>query len=553
MKAIFALVFMLLACTLGSILFQHDRPESEELPFLPKYNATVLLIPLDSRPACTDFVSSLGNIANIRVLTPPKEILDHYKQAGDTEALRQWCLDNITQANAAIISVDMLIHGGLLSSRHANAAPENVEKTLALLENLHNGYPNLPIYAFHILPRLWPADNEENNRYQKEILAYSKLVDKIYTFENPKDIEKLNKITAKVPAEILANYRRVYQENLMLNKKLVSMAESGVLKQLIIGQDDSESFGIPNLTKRQLLHYIEQKNIPQNRVLVTKGADEIAMTLLGNINGHIEQFQPKINVRYADDQISGIVMPYMANSIGTTVKEKIALVNGTVVHTPEEADFTLFVYVGSDRNVGYQYVVNQEIQSLIEAGHQVALVDLSEHFAPDETILPILMQNSARINQLIAYSGWNTASNSIGTAIAQATIFTTELKKTVASEEKFTLYKHNLKFLTNRFLEDYFYLKESIDAINRNLKKENTDIYDLKDRYLWANTILKAEMINKTFSFKNSVSFNRPVKISLDDKVVEVKITDLISTISYPWERTFEIKIDSDFKLEKTY
>lgn len=553
MKAVFAIFFLIAACALGSLFFPSGKPASAELPFQPVYEKTVLLLPLDSRPACVGFVQSLGDIAGIRVLTPPEGILDHYKKAGDVKALRQWCRQNAGNADAAIISIDMLIHGGLLASRHANAAPEDIAEALGLLEELRLNHPALPVYAFHILPRLWPADNEENNKYQKEILAYSKLSDQIYTFENPRDIKKLEKISAKVPAEVLDNYRRVYQENLALNKKLVDMAAAGILEQLVIGQDDSESFGIPNLAKRQLLHYIKQKGIDENRVFVTKGADEIAMTLLGNIHGRFENARPKIYVHYADEGIPSIVMPYMASSIRTTVKEKIALVNGTAVKTPEKADFILFVYVGSDRNVGYQYVVNQEIQSLLEANHNVALVDLSEHFAPDETILPVLMQNSARINQLIAYSGWNTASNSIGTAIAQAAIFTAERKKAAFPAELFTLYRQNLKFLTNRFLEDYFYLKESIDAINKNLKKENTDVYDFKERRLWANTILKAEMIQKTLSFKNSVSFNRPVKITEGNQVTEAKLTGLSAVVSYPWERTFEIKINSDLKLEKSY
>lgn len=541
---------VLLAC-LGAALLPPANQKPPPLPFAQTYRTTVLLIPLDSRPACTNFVTDLGKTASIRVLMPPPEILDHYRTAGDTEALRNWCLTNAKDADAAILSIDMLIHGGLLASRHANASTDDVESALAMLETLHEKAPTLPIYAFHILPRLWPADSEENNRYRKEILKYAKLVDEVYTFENPLDIKKQNELMEKIPTSILTNYHRVFEDNFTLNKKLIAMAQNGVLRKLVIGQDDGESFGVPNIAKRRLLHYLKQQELPSDKVFVTKGADEIALTLLAALHGQRESHTPKINVQYDDGQTAGLIMPYMATSIATTVKEKIAMLHGTLTENPDEADFILFVYVGSDRNVGYQYVTNQRIQSLLAQNYKVALVDLSQHFAPDETILPVLMRNSASINRLIAYSGWNTASNAIGIALSQGAVFTAALNTATTDTQRCTLYKNNLTFLSTRFLEDYFYLKESIDAINRSLKSENTDIYNFKDRYRWANTILKADMINKARYLENSFSYLKPLPIELQAGTIEAHITDLNFEVFYPWERTFEIEINAAINLEK--
>lgn len=552
MKALCLIILILLLCGYGSAVIMPHTQKSAPLTIEQKYDATVLLLPLDSRPACTKFITDLGNIANIRILMPPKAILDHYKQAGDTATLGDWCKANSNKADALILSMDMLIHGGLLASRHGNTPAENIEAALLVLEDIHQADPALPLYAFHILPRLWPADNESNNKYQKEILQYSKLIDQIYTFENPVDIKKMEKIKTKLPAKIIENYHRVYEENFALNKKLIAMTQNGVLKKLIIGQDDGESFGIPNIVKRQLLHTLTQDGISEEQVFVTKGADEVAQTLLGDINGRLDNTQPKINVQYSDPYTASLVMPYMATSVATTVKEKVKMLHGTIVDNPDEADFILFIYIGSDKNVGHQYVANQRIQALLAQNYKVALVDLSEHFAADETILPVLMQNSAPINQLIAYAGWNTTSNAIGTAMTQATIFTAELKQAVTAEEYYTLYQNNLTFLTNRFLEDYFYLKTSIDAINQSLKSEKTDIYDLKDRYLWANSMLKAEMIHKTYLLKHSISYNRSFTIPLKSGPIAVKVSDLHTTVSFPWERTFEIDLNTEITLEKS-
>lgn len=74
-------------------------------------------MPLDSRPACTNFVVALGKIANIKVIVPPSRTLnlDNYQQPGNKQALINWLQQQSSSADYAIISTDMLIHGGLLN------------------------------------------------------------------------------------------------------------------------------------------------------------------------------------------------------------------------------------------------------------------------------------------------------------------------------------------------------------------------------------------------------------------------------------------------------
>ena len=54
----------------------------------------------------------------------------------------------------------------------------------------------------------------------------------------------------------------------------------------------------------------------------------------------------------------------------------------------------------------------------------VALVDLSANYDVKETIFPHLINNNTPLVRLAAFAGWNTVSNSVGTAGAQASIFT---------------------------------------------------------------------------------------------------------------------------------
>jgi len=549
MKYFFILITIL--SLIGCIIFAQLPPKTTTLETKQEYHYTVLLLPLDSRPACTKFIVDLGKIANIKVIMPPKELLDNYKMTAKTNDLRIWLSENIQNADATIVSIDMLIHGSLLASRNSTGTDNDTNETLQLLESIHTKYPQMPIYAFNILPRLWLADSKENLKYQKLILEYSKLKDQVYTFENPKDIKKLNDLESKIPPQLLIEYQNLYQENIELNKKLIQLTEQGIFEKLVIGQDDGQIFGIPNISKKQLLHYLNNRQLTSDSVVITRGTDEVALTLLGDITNKINHYRPKINVQYSDTEASSIVMPYMPSSVATTVKEKIDMIGGSLVNDPDDADFILFVYIGTEKNNTNRFNVCKQIQALLKKNYKVALVDLSEHFSYKETIFPMLLKNDAPINQFIAYAGWNTTSNSIGTAITQATIFSARLNSAVETNDILSLYKNNLDFLISRYLEDWYYLKNVIDNINNKLKKSNINVYDLNEHYTTANTQLNIEMNKNAYLLSSRKAFNIPLLIETQDQTIAVKASNLKITTYFPWSRTFEIYLDSQITLEK--
>ena len=65
------------------------RPRGVPLAVSPKMERRVLLLPLDSRPPCLDFVADLGRIAGVEIIAPPEDILDYYTKPGDTAADRK--------------------------------------------------------------------------------------------------------------------------------------------------------------------------------------------------------------------------------------------------------------------------------------------------------------------------------------------------------------------------------------------------------------------------------------------------------------------------------
>ncbi|MBC8014994.1 MAG: DUF4127 family protein, partial [Sporomusaceae bacterium] len=417
-----------------------------------KHWLTVILLPLDSRPSCTQFVEQLAHMAGIKLLMPPPELLDDYQKPANKSELRVWLSQISKQADAAIISTDMLIHGGLVASRLSSGMVNDYEDTVKLLTAIHQENPYLKMYVFNIIPRLLIADSQENVAFQKSMLKYSILKDQISIFENVEDIKKLTVLEEKIPVTIIEHYMSMYAQNAQLNVTLMNMVQQGILSGLIIGQDDGQPFGIPNMKKQQLQHYLMQTPGLADKVFITRGTDEVALTMLGHIITKFTQSQPRIFVTYSTIEGPQVTMPFMPNTVAITVEEKINIASGLQADGADQADFILYVHIGTQSNKSMLKPAAQNLKALIDQGYKVALVDLTENFEDTETLLPVLIDENVDITKLIAYAGWNTTSNSIGTAITQGCIFSRSVSTQQDTSDLLAFYRENLEFLTARFL-----------------------------------------------------------------------------------------------------
>lgn len=515
---------------------------------------TVLLIPLDSRPPCNQFVIDAAKIGNIKIITPPNEILDYYYQESNTQAVADWLKDNLKKADAAIISVDQLLHGGLIASREGRKSPADAKKLLDYLRQLHRQNPTIPIYAFNILPRLTPPPSIGGYSLWSDFIEYSRLTDKLSLDYSSAEAEKLQKLKSELPAADLARYHSLFENNYLLNRELAKLAKDGTLKQLIIGQDDGEKYGLPNMKKRELQAFLTQKKIPAEKVFITHGADEIALSLIAKISAEQHHYIPKIHLEYNVPSAPDFIMPYMAGTVETTIHEKLQLAGASVCTDPADADFTLFVSCNDNYSLASRKESADRVKYLLSSGHSVALVDLCENFLAEETVFPFLIKNNTPLQQLIAYSGWNTASNSLGTAISQAIIFNGTKKDLPNKEAALALWQNNLEFLNNRFLEDYCFLKDIIDKVNFHLIKAgytNTGDLDLEHNYRFANAMLQDSVAERLSRLKQTKSFQAPVTIKVPAAQARLRVKDLTVDTCFPWPRTFEIYLRTTLTLEE--
>lgn len=509
----------------------------------------VLLVPLDTRPPCTDFVTSGGKIIGREIVTPPPEYMDYYTQPGNTQDMRAWLTQHAGEASAVILSVDQLLSGGLIAAREAHISPEDTASLAAYLRSLHAAHPDVPLHAFYILPRAVPQDSIEGWRRRRALLSYARLLGRAGE-GLPVDPAETARLRTEFSSEDLENYLARFEESTALAAMLIELTEEGTLTRLILGQDDGEPYSVGNLKKQELAALLAKKGISADRAAIVHGADEIALSMLARLAADELHAHgggmPRIALRYAAASMGGAVFPFMAVSIDETAREKIALLSGTYTDAPEAADITLFISAGDSGadTLGTRASAAASVATLLKQDTKVALVDLSHHFRAEETLLPILIEKNIPINALTAYAGWNTASNAVGTALSEAVLYYCAEARARTREEREAAAYANLAFLTGRVAEDEFYLKEIIDRVNDTLRGAgytNTADLDLARNARWANDLLARDLSRRIRSYEATPAFRTPFRS--DSLCLRVRRSSI--TAYFPWPRTFEVRLTS--------
>lgn len=528
-----------------AVLFQFNLAHTATLiapkPSPPR--SVIALVPLDSRPPCTDYVRQLAAMADFQVTLPPKELLDDYRQPGNTKALRHWLSHAATQSTAAIISVDMLVHGGLLSSRQGNEHSADATATINVLRTIHQSQPQLKLFAFSIIPRLFIADNPATEKFKPLMSEWAMLQETIRIFENPVDFARLQKIEAQLPPDLIEHYRNLYQANHQLNNQLLALVQEGVLTGLVLGQDDSAPFGLGNLERQRLDAFLIRNPSLRDKVFVTRGTDEVALSLLGQVIVETGTKKNRVYVHYTEATTADLIMPYMPGPLSRTVAEKLAISNAERSWDLTNSDYILIVHAGTTRSQPKNLAQTATlIKDWLIAGKQVALVDLAEDWQENQTLLPLLQKNAAPLHRLIAYAGWNTASNSMGTAATQAAMILNG-NRAGAAADPLNRDLQRISFLAARIIDDWYYQKNFRPILNASLQRQAINPYDLQTARSQVNRRIERQLSNVfprliEREWQNSL-LNLPAPASGAYAIANWKLSS-----SLPWDRTFEIRLD---------
>ncbi|MCL2721148.1 MAG: DUF4127 family protein [Treponema sp.] len=489
-----------------------------------------LLLPLDERPCNYIFPQMIGSSnKEIQIIVPDKKILGDKKNPANIEKIENFLLSNITGCNNIVLSIDMLVYGGLIPSRLHFLKKEEAVSRLEILKKIKSINPNIKIYAFNCIMRTpqYDSSDEEPDYYADYGFA---LFRRKYLLDyqerhglGKKELTELKKI--KIPQKIIDDYetRRTFNE--FINIEIVNYLESRVIDFLVIPQDDSSPYGYTAISQKNVIREIKRKNLDM-KVMIYPGADEVALSLLTRAWHDYKGIELKIYPFYSSVLGPSIVPLYEDRPMFESLKSHTRVCKTKLVSTPQEADFILAINspgkVAQDTydeefDISYTSCRNLldfvlQIKDYIEAGKSVAVCDSAYCNGGDIQFIHYL-DDLDILDKLISYAGWNTNCNTLGTTLAQASIGGKEADK------------HNLLY---RIIEDGCYQavvrhKVTVD----DLEKIDVDDSDISSVLTDVEEIIK----NKLQKYYDSLNISKknPVKIK---------------NIYSPWKRMFEIGMD---------
>ena len=559
------------------------------LPALPAHEE-LLLVPLDSRPVCSTMVQKLGKLAGINVIVPPKELLDNYQEPAKSKKLWQWLQNKSANYNTSIISTDILLHGSLLQTRQHIASAQEQDDFFSELNKLQKNITASPprqsnytdstdsdkhqLQLFSVIPRLLVSDEVYPDCwYQWHLMRYSQLLDMVQINGDYAMTKELMEYKEEIPADILSKYTSIFTQSQGFNERLLAhflpkaknsknIANTQVNATVatnaplfIIGQDDSSPFGLPHMTATKLARHIEEHTW-QTQAQLTNGADEIAALLLTRHFLQQSHWQPKLFLAYGSPKTEFKHMPYMASSVGATLRNQAQLVGAQLVEEPNAADIILFVHCG-DADAKPTAAEAEQLASYLKHDKHdkhVALIDLSANFEAEEMLLPLLLEQNISVNRLAAYAGWNTFSNSSGTALGQSIIFTGRLRQLQAQQSATdnpllipALYADNLNFTIERMLEDYYYQKRIHPQLRPYLESFGTTPTALEPEEKQQTEYRIQERLSLYATWLYWRSLSRTPFYADTHKAYY--LTDLTVGAKLPWNRIFEVDLNVHTKV----
>lgn len=488
---------------------------------------TILYIPIDDRPVNFLYPAQTLEAAQVTVLMPPPDYVAGLYREGTPEKLWDWVMDNAAKTDALVVSADALLYGGLVDSRTHEYGPMILEQRLNQFTALKKAHPEIPLYVFSTIMRSPKASgtNIEPRYYKRfggDIYSYMALQEKL-ELEGLTTGEMIKKdsLERSIPKEVLADWLDRRQKNLHNNSKLIQLTSANIIQYLIIGRDDTSYYSRSHKEWRLLNK--AAAGLTDDRYLSFPGADQLGMTMLTRAYNTMFGLTPTVSVYYALGLEGATVPSYEDQQFGQTIASHILAAGGKPVNS-SQADLVLAVntpvtpWTEEAESVDNFPVVTEftrafvsTIEKNIAAGKAVAVVDVAFANGADNSLLDEMSRRHL-LDKVSSYSGWNTASNTLGYSIGQG-MMARSMSNNARKQLLAVRYLDDWAYQANIRPEIYLSLPDSLDYGLKYLSQPTPEALELTQKKL------------QTFAAKH---------LWISPKAIRV---------DFPWNRLFEIEV----------
>ena len=392
----------------------------------------IVYIPLDERPCNYAFAPQIAKGTPVQVAVPDKAILGDKKKPADIAAVTAFLQEQCADADGCVLSLDMLLYGGIIPSRIHQLTEEELVGRLEMVRQLKRQNPKLKIFAFALIMRCpsYSSADEEPDYYEfcgREIFLTGQTKHKqalgVITDE---EAENLLQTYGEKTAPYLADFENRRRLNRGILEKILTDYRD-CFDSLVIPQDDSSAYGYTTVDREYLKQVVATTGLGE--VAMYPGADEVGMSLLASVTCALMGRNPMVKLVFAHEDSPKMVPLYEDRPVGQTIPVLLST-SGCRITEDGESDITLYlnypakqpVEVWQEPSEGYGMRdlagFCDRIAADVQAGKLAAVADGAYCNGGDAEFVQMLAQR-IDLTELASYAGWNTSSNTLGTTVCQ--------------------------------------------------------------------------------------------------------------------------------------
>lgn len=544
----------------------------------------VALVPLDDRPCNVNAPRGLAGLVDYEVLLPQRPWLGRFGVPGNCDEVGAWLRRVAATVDCTVVSLDMLAYGGLIASRTTRTPLDAARRRLEALQEIKANSPGARIFASNVIMRSSISGCEDTSgRDWARVQRYSELRDLVQRFGRDEDRKEIGELRKELPQEVLSEYLAARERNHAINCLAVELAAAGTIDWLALTQEDASEHGIHRQEQEALRALIEEQGV-EDKVMIYPGADEASLTLLARfVQVHMLR-APKIALTFSSGDHAQRIAPFEDRPLEQTVGEHIAAVGAERADGADEADIHCFVNAPTDfprqelreseelqeqRRAELAEFV-EDIAAQLDGERPTVVCDAAFANGADPTLIELLFER-ADVCRLASYAGWNTAGNSIGSALAHGVMrlialqdkgafelagrlrsFDTMhylglLDSLIASERK------HLELLVVRLVDDWAYqtdVRERAAAYMADRVRRSA--FDLADGHEEAEHFVQAQLGHAAQElYLNHFLGRRCVRIGTGQRTAYLVPSELEEMhIALPWGRLFEVDVGFTFGMQ---
>lgn len=524
------------------------------------------LIPLDDRPCTFEFPMRIAEIAGMDIATPPRELLGCFLQPGDPDTILDWVQYSASDLHSLIVSLEMIVYGGLIASRSPDVSENEVRRRLARFFNIACNHPDLRVYASGVIMRITTtARSQECIERWRLLQRFSILSSKVADgLASDMERDELVQVTRDLPHEAVEEYEVVRRRNHAVNLSSVFLASLGVFDFLVIGQEDAALAG-PHRSEQKAILDVNRR-LSNSALLIHPGADELNLILLAREivraeTSRLRGRKPPIVLPIFLPQAGATAVPkFEDRQLIETVESHICACGAVLsdvewgcnlrsaaeaadiillVHAPDpwraqEHQFDHVAMAEEDMIDGQQTChYRDEFEDAMELlkwaadrGKIVGVADVRTVNGADPDFVKAVI-DVLPPGRLAAYAGWNTSANSIGTCLAQA----------IAAWSTSPVSTANIRFLFERLVDDYLY--QSVYRLRATKRLLDAG----KDPWNFSGDDTARDLLN--LELEDMVKSARSVfdHYFASCPAGEFRLTEICC--ENPWDRTFECRVNA--------